>query len=411
MSARQFLFQTDWLKPDRLRRIAWAWVAAATLAAGFRIWSETRIGLTNGHGIPLGEDFINFWSGAVLAAGGHAHTVYDFNIFHAFQQALVAGPIQLYHYSYPPVMLMISRALAFLPYIPALLLWSLTGLAAFAFALRLVWPSPAALLYGLAIPATFINLMDGQNGLGTAAILGAGLCWLPRRPIVSGILFGLLLACKPQLALLLPLALLAERNWRALGAMVASSALLVTVTLPLYGWTLWTDYRERVTILRHAILENDAGTWRLMPSAFIMARSLSLSIVTAYAVQAVVTLTVSALVVWIWRRRDQARPIKNAILILCLLLASPYVQNYDLIAAAFVPVWLLMGLPEKDPRRPIVFLAAILLLIAPMMGSVLMQTTGVAWGWLMLVPPLWIAWRQSLPAIRFAPNPVADLPG
>ena len=24
--------------------------------------------------------------------------------------------------------------------------------------------------------------------------------------------------------------------------------LLVTATLPLYGWTLWADYRERVTI-------------------------------------------------------------------------------------------------------------------------------------------------------------------
>jgi hypothetical protein len=402
--------ETDWLNPERLRRVAWAWAAVAVLAAIFHVWSETCIGLTNGHGIPLGENFINFWSGAVLAAGGHARTVYDFNAFHAFQRALVAGPIQLYHYSYPPVMLMVSWPLAFLPYLAALLLWSLAGWVAFAFALRLLWPSPAALLYALAIPATFINLMAGQNGLWTAAILGAGLSWLPRRPIVSGILFGLLLACKPQLALLLPLALLAERNWRALDAMIASAALLATVTLPLYGWTLWTDYRERVTTLRHAILENDAGTWRLMPSAFIMARSLSLSIVAAYAVQAVVTLAVSALVVWIWRRRSRARPIKNAILILCLLLASPYVQNYDLIAAAFVPVWLLMGLPEKDPRRPIVFMVAILLLIAPMMGSVLAQATGVALGWLLLVPALWISLQLGLPAVRLAPNPITDMP-
>jgi hypothetical protein len=156
-------------------------------------------------------------------------------------------------------------------------------------------------------------------------------------------------------------------------------------------------------------LENDAGTWRLMPSAFIMARSLSLSIFTAYAIQAVVTLTVAALVVWIWRRRDQARPIKNAILILCLLLASPYVQNYDLAVTAFVPLWLLMGCPENDPRRAIVFLAAIILLIAPMMGSVLAQATGVASGWLLLVPALWISLQQGLPAVRLAPNPVADI--
>lgn len=397
MSGRPLLFKTDWAAPDRLRRIALAWVGAAALAAIFRVWLETRVGLTNGHGIPLGEDFINFWSGAVMAATGKARAVYDFNAFHAFQQTIVRGPIQLYHYSYPPVMLMISRPLAFLPYLVALLLWSLAGLAAFAFMLRLVWPAPAALLYALAIPATFINLLDGQNGLGTAAILGAGLYWLPRRPVVSGALFGVLLACKPQLALLVPLALLAERDWRALGAMIASSVTLALVTLPLYGWTLWADYRERVAILRHTIMENNAGTWRLMPSAFIMARSLSLPVVEAYAIQGIVTVIVSGLVIWVWHQRDQARPIKNAILILSLLLASPYVQNYDLAIAALVPVWLLMGLPENDARRRAVFMVAIILLVAPMIGSVLYQATGVALGWLLLVPALWVAWQQVRP--------------
>lgn len=261
MSGRPLLFETDWLNPARFRRIALGWLIAAALGVVYHIWLRTRMGLTNGHGIPLGEDFINFWAGAVLAASGKARAVYDFIAFHAFQEAALAGAyIQLYHYSYPPVMLMISRPLASLPYIPALLMWSLAGLAAFALALRLLWPGSSTLLYALAIPATFINLLNGQTGLWTAALLGAGLCWLPRRPLVAGALFGLLLACKPQLALLVPLALLAERNWRALGAMIASCMLLVTATLPLYGWTLWIDYRERVAILRHAILENNAGT-------------------------------------------------------------------------------------------------------------------------------------------------------
>ena len=390
------LSDTDWLNPQRLRRVGLIWLAAAAMAAVYHLWSETRVGLTNGHGIPLGEDFINFWSGAVLAANGQAHAVYDFAALHRFQLAVAGAPIQLYHYSYPPVMLMLCRPLAFLPYISALILWSLSGLAAFAFALRLFWPSRGALLYVLAIPAAFINLMDGQNGLWTAAILGVGLAWLRERPVVSGALFGVLMACKPQLALLLPLALLAGKNWKALSAMAVTVLLLMATTLPLYGWDLWSAYGERVAILRHAILEN-GGTWPYMPSVFIMVRHLPSSVGVAYAAQALVTLAVSVLVIRIWRQPDQSRAIKNMVLVLCLLLASPYIQYYDLAIATFVPVWQLMELPAGDPRRPAVFLAAILLLAAPAMSPLLARSTGMAAGWLLLLPALWLALQLRAP--------------
>jgi hypothetical protein len=291
-------------------------------------------------------------------------------------------------------MLMISRPLAFFPYIAALLLWSVAGLAAMAFALRLVWRSSDTFLYVLAIPATFINLMDGQNGLWTAAILCAGLAWLPSRPVVSGALFGLLLACKPQLALLLPLALLAERNWRALFAMIGTAIVLVAATIPLYGWNLWHGYSERVTILRHAILEN-GNTWFYMPSAFIMVRHLPASVAAAYVVQGVVTLAAAALVAWIWSRRNQPQGTKNALLILCLLLASPYVQYYDLAIAALVPVMLLMDTHEGDPNRRAIFLVGAVLLAAPAICSFLAHSTGVALGWMLLLPGIWLALRQK----------------
>jgi hypothetical protein len=394
MRDRSALFDADLFSPERLRRIGWAWVIAASIAATFHLWSETRAGLTNGHGIPLGEDFINFWSGAVLAANGQAHAVYDFAAFHKFQLAVAGAPLDLYHYSYPPVMLMISRPLAFFPYIAALVLWSLAGWGAMTFATRLVWPSSNAFLYTLAIPATFINLMDGQNGLWTAAILCAGLAWLPRRPIVSGVLFGLLLACKPQLALLLPLALLAERNWRALSAMIGSAIVLGAATVPLYGWNLWQAYNERVTVLRHVILEN-GNTWFYMPSAFIMVRHLPASVAAAYVVQGVVTLAAAALVAWIWSRRNQPQGTKNALLILCLLLASPYVQYYDLAIAALVPVMLLMDTHEGDPNRRAIFLVGAVLLAAPAICSFLAHSTGVALGWMLLLPGIWLALRQK----------------
>jgi hypothetical protein len=392
----------DWLSRERLRRLAFVWIAATAAAAVLHLWSETRLGLTNGHGNPLGEDFINYWSGAVLAARGQWRAVYDFAAFHAFERNAAGGPIDLYHYSYPPVMLMLSAPLACLPYVAALVAWSAAGWAAFAFALRRIWPSPSSTLYALAVPAVFANLMTGQNGLFSAAILGLGLSLLPGRPVVAGALFGALFALKPQLALLLPVALLAERNWRALAAMLCCALILAAATVPLYGWPIWSAYAERIAVLRHAILENGA-TWPYMPSIFVMARRLSAPVGAAYAAQALASLGLAALVLWAWSRKTLARPTKNALLALCVPLATPYIQNYDLAIAALAPVWLLSAAPAGDPLRGKILLASAAVLAAPMVVAFLARLSGAQLGWLLLLPALWLSARDCL-----ASRPVAQ---
>src|SRR6202023_3344335 len=82
-----------------------------------------------------------------------------------------------------------------------------------------------------AFPAIFVNLGHGQNGFLTAGLLGAALLSLPRRPLLSGILFGLL-AYKPQFGLLIPIALLAGGQWRAtISAGLTVVALMTVATL------------------------------------------------------------------------------------------------------------------------------------------------------------------------------------
>ena len=48
------------------------------------------------------------------------------------------------------------------------------------------------LLLALAFPAVFINLGQAHNGFLTAALIGGRFVILDRRPILAGILFGLL---------------------------------------------------------------------------------------------------------------------------------------------------------------------------------------------------------------------------
>jgi hypothetical protein len=73
------------------------------------------------------------------------------------------------------------------------------------------WPMAACVV--MAAPAVMINLVSGQNGAFSAAILAGGLMLLDRRPVLAGLLLGLL-CYKPQLAVLVQVALVASGRWR-----------------------------------------------------------------------------------------------------------------------------------------------------------------------------------------------------
>ena len=215
----------------RTTTVARSFVAAAALIYLYDLLGQTHDHFTNGAGRPLGDDFINFWSGAYLAWHGRVTEIYDPAAFHVFEQSMVGASLNAYHYSYPPVLLLLTAPLAFMAYAPALLVWLTAGWYAFYRALRLAMPGQGALLLALATPAVFINAVGGQNGTWTAALFGGGLSLLERRPLLAGGLLGLLIY-KPQLALLIPVALLAGRHWRAFAAASVVAGALLAVSAP-----------------------------------------------------------------------------------------------------------------------------------------------------------------------------------
>src|SRR2546421_8152052 len=111
-------------EPTLIQKIAWCWVFAA---GAFYFYDLLRQffwhGLADASGRAFGEDFINYWSGAFLAWHGRPDAVYDIGAYHAFQQTVVGPLVGFYHYSYPPVLLVLTAPLALLPYVPALGVW------------------------------------------------------------------------------------------------------------------------------------------------------------------------------------------------------------------------------------------------------------------------------------------------
>ena len=369
--------------PARLKMIARCWIVIACIAYVFDLLQQTHDGLSDGVRRPFGDDFVNYWSGAFLAAHGRAAEVYDFVAFHVFEQSVTGPAIQSYHYSYPPMLLLLTLPLAFIPYVPALGVWLIATWYGFYRALRLT-SEQSVLLLSLAAPALFVNAVGGQNGALTAALLGGGLVLQGRRPVVAGVLFGCL-AYKPHLALMLPFALIAGRRWLTVGATGATVILLVAASVVAFGPNLWLDYTANLAQLRAVILEDGTGVWHRMLSVFVFARRLGADVATAYVLQGACAMLAALFVARSWWRDDPPH-IRNAMLILGTCLATPYLQDYDLVMSAFVVVWL--KAEEGRSRIPAAWIrgAMAVMLLLPLMAAPLGKLTGLALGPLFILP-------------------------
>jgi hypothetical protein len=368
--------------PARLRLIAWFWLVIAGAVYVADLLHQTRDGLSDGVSRAFGDDFVNYWSAAFLAAHGRAAEIYDFAAFHLFEQSVSGPNIGFYHYSYPPLLLLLTLPLAFVPYVPALGVWLVATWYGFYRALRLTGDQ-SVLLLSLATPALFVNAVGGQNGALTAILLGGGLVLQGRRPIVAGILFGCL-AYKPHLALLLPFALIAGRRWLTIGATAATAILLVAASALLFGPHRWIEYADNVAQLRSVILEDGTGVWHRMLSVFVFARRLGADVGTAYAMQAVFAAVAAVFVARSWWR-DEAVHLRNAMVIVGTCLATPYLQDYDLVVSAFVVLWLKAA--EERSRMPVPWIRAAMavMLLLPLLAAPLAKLTGLALGPLFVV--------------------------
>ena len=330
-----------WLTRERMRLVALAVLAAA--AGGLIYLVATAHGTVDAQGRPLGTDFASFYAAGTLVLDKHPLAPFDQTLLYAREQVLFGPVTPYYSWNYPPPFLLLVAALAHLPYLLALALWQSASFAAYLVAVGAVifatarTPGTVArdrlwLLLAAAYPAVFINFGHGQNGLLTTALLGAGLAMLVERPILGGLLIGLL-AYKPQFGLLIPLVLAASGNWRAfVSAALTVLALALAATLA-FGPEVWRTFLATTHFTRTVLLEHGGTGWYKIQSVFALTRMWGGGIDLAYAVQGAVTVAVAAVLAWLWRG-PAAFPLKAAALLIGSLLATPYSLDYDLMLLA-----------------------------------------------------------------------------
>ena len=333
----------SWLNASRAR--LWAIAVLIASAAGIVYLLATSDGLNDFQGRPLGTDFSNTYVAGRYILDGRPEAPFDPQLQFERARQIFGAQTPMYGWHYPPFFHFVAAPLALLPYLAAFAVWQGVTLILYLLAMRAIaaggsreqgTAADGTWLLALAFPAVFVNLGHGQNGFLTAALIGFALLWLDRRPIVAGILFGLL-AYKPQYGLLIPLVLAATGRWRTVFAAAATVTLLILAVTLAFGIETWRAFFASAGFSRE-VLEH-GGRWHMIQSVYSWVRLWGGSVALAYAVQGIVTLAVAAALVWLWRS-GAAFALKAAALCIGVLLATPYSIDYDMMLLAPAIVFL-----------------------------------------------------------------------
>ncbi len=335
----------DWLTRERIR--IWALAVLAASAIGFAYVIATSDGLNDYQGRPIGTDFSNVYAAGTYVLDGKAAAAFDWPAQYQREQAIFGEKTPFYGWHYPPFFLFIAGLLALMPYALALAVWQGTTLLLY---LGMVWTvlrsvssaahmppdtltrDPLWLLLAIAFPAVFVNIGHGHNGFLTAALFGTALVTLDRRPVLAGILFGLI-AYKPQFGVLIPLVLIATGRWRAFVAAGVTVAALTLATLLAFGPEVWRAFFASTTLTRVEVLEQGGTGWQKIQSVFSVVRMWGGGVPLAYACQGAVTVLLAGALVWLWRSNARY-PLKAAGLSIAAIVATPYSLDYDLVTLA-----------------------------------------------------------------------------
>lgn len=323
-----------------------ATVVGGIISAALSLWVFIFLGsvsmdfttLRSSTGIPLAADFANYWAASKLALSGHAALAYNINELHEVEQQFL-GTHHNYGcgWYYPPFALFWALPLGLMPYLTSLLLWTVVPLVMYSIVFRRVSRHPMSFILFLCFPGTLINVLFGQNGFITGTMLGGGLLLLETSPIWAGGLFGLL-CYKPPLAVLVLLALLIGRYWKTLIATLASLLLLSSASAIAFGYQAWLAYFQ-VKATPMKLLELGAAKWSIMPTVFAALLSAGCPAEAAYLGQGVVMLAVVVAVAWVWRQ-PLSLALRGTVLVLGILLFTPYAFVYDLALLALPLGWL-----------------------------------------------------------------------
>jgi hypothetical protein len=272
----------------------------------------------------------SFWQGhlGILADGEHFTALLNQSF-----SAELTQPLSYRPWIAPPHLLLVLLPFGLLGFAVSYALFQLASAGALLASLRAGASDPksAWTIGGLAIlcPAAALNAVDGQTGFFIAALLIAGFRLVDKRPIAAGVLFGLL-TVKPQYFVLVPFALIAARQWKALLATFVCALALAAASALLFGFEPWLWWIDKVLAGDPQWIEH-GRLWG--NSIYASAMLLGAPNGFASALQAA-GLLAGAAAIYLGVRRIRESELKCALLLATAFLAAPHSGPYE----AMMPV-------------------------------------------------------------------------
>ncbi|WP_050602165.1 glycosyltransferase family 87 protein [Ruegeria sp. 6PALISEP08] len=287
----------------------------------------------------LNFDFKVFWSAGRLAYLGEPLAAFDVERLIDVHQAYKEG--EWGPWLYPPAFLLAMQPLGALTFSQAWAVFSAISILALVLAVRPFSGGILPVWFAFALPPALLpSLYLGQTAaLWTAGLLAALAALRDHRYVLAGIFIGLL-TLKPQLGLLIPVALIACGAWRTIAsAVITTIAISVFATL-VFGAEYWLELREMMSV--HADKIRDGiGSNPYMVSPYSLLASLGFGELFALILQWLITALAAIAVFLAWRSIKVGFDLRVAVLILGILLSTPYLWHYEAALLAMAALFLL----------------------------------------------------------------------
>ncbi len=319
----------DWPSKDKPGPVRLAWVlawsigalACATVlyAAWHTFTAAPRI------------DFVSFWAAGRLAIEGKGALAYDLDAHRAMELTFI-DLRGFMPFAYPPPFLLLVAPLGFLSFPLAFVAWLIATGAFYVGTTRRLAPLPSSVV----LSSVFSNALVGQNGFLFTGLFACAVEALRARPFLAGMLFGCFVL-KPQLAPLIPVALIAARAWRAITGAALSSVLLLLLGMLAFGLDSYVACLRIMSEFGRFVSQG-SWPWTEMASVFAFARYFGVPQGIAFAVQLAAA---AAAAVLTWRAWASARESRAAVLAAATILVPPYLFTYDALFLVVPFAWML----------------------------------------------------------------------
>ena len=283
----------------------------------------------------------------IFARVGIAHgwgSLYDYAAMR--QEWLALGSLFLYPALYPPPLAWFVAPFAALPFAMGYALWNVLLAASLLVTWWLTVPPSSRLVrlghlaFAIALPSVGFGLLLGQVVIVVAAAVS--ICWWllqHQRPLAAGLVLSLI-ALKPQLALIVPVALLVAGQWRAFLGWAAGSLVMLGAALATIGISGLETYAILLAASSHYL-----GAMMVYPQL-----TLPGLLGTGSAAALVQGLVIALTLGLVWRRRGAGLEFPVAAGLCASLLIASFLHPQDV--AVLLPAgWLWLRTVPRGAER------------------------------------------------------------